>query len=138
MAQETQYCSLRYILGTVYSGNTEASEISPGIELALLSRGCDVVESLADGIASRRGSEGERTDGGRLDHVADGESLDRLVLWSTSGAVGAANWVHVSTSLLVTSTTDGMSVEVLYRLSLSSRRRRGRSRVVYRTWKRAS
>jgi len=29
MAQETQYCSLRYILGTVYSGNTDASEISP-------------------------------------------------------------------------------------------------------------
>lgn len=29
MAQETQYCSLRYILGTVYSGKTEASEISP-------------------------------------------------------------------------------------------------------------
>ena len=30
MAQETQYCSLRYILGTVYSAKTEASEISPG------------------------------------------------------------------------------------------------------------
>jgi len=29
MAQETQYCNFRYILGTVYSGNTEASEISP-------------------------------------------------------------------------------------------------------------
>jgi hypothetical protein len=29
MAQETQYCNLRYILGTVYSGNTDASEISP-------------------------------------------------------------------------------------------------------------
>ncbi|CAL3971669.1 unnamed protein product [Diplocarpon coronariae] len=29
MAHETQYCSLRYILGTVYSGNTDASEISP-------------------------------------------------------------------------------------------------------------
>ena len=29
MAQETQYCSLRYILGTVYSEKTEASEISP-------------------------------------------------------------------------------------------------------------
>lgn len=29
IAQETQYCSLRYILGTVYSENTEASEISP-------------------------------------------------------------------------------------------------------------
>jgi len=28
MAQETQYCNFRYILGTVYSGNTEASEIS--------------------------------------------------------------------------------------------------------------
>lgn len=30
IAQETQYWSLRYILGTVYSGKTEASEISPG------------------------------------------------------------------------------------------------------------
>lgn len=29
MAQETQYCSLRYILGTVYSAKTEASEMSP-------------------------------------------------------------------------------------------------------------
>ena len=29
MAQETQYWSLRYILGTAYSGKTEASEISP-------------------------------------------------------------------------------------------------------------
>lgn len=29
IAQETQYCSLRYILGTVYSAKTEASEISP-------------------------------------------------------------------------------------------------------------
>lgn len=28
IAQETQYCNLRYILGTVYSGNTDASEIS--------------------------------------------------------------------------------------------------------------
>jgi hypothetical protein len=29
MAHETQYWSFRYILGTVYSGKTEASEISP-------------------------------------------------------------------------------------------------------------
>lgn len=29
MAQETQYCSFRYILGTAYSGNTDASEMSP-------------------------------------------------------------------------------------------------------------
>ena len=29
MAQETQYCNFKYILGTEYSGKTEASEISP-------------------------------------------------------------------------------------------------------------
>lgn len=29
IAHETQYWSLRYILGTVYSGKTDASEISP-------------------------------------------------------------------------------------------------------------
>ena len=29
IAQETQYWSFRYILGTVYSGKTEASEMSP-------------------------------------------------------------------------------------------------------------
>lgn len=29
MAQETQYWSFRYILGTAYSAKTEASEISP-------------------------------------------------------------------------------------------------------------
>ena len=29
MAHETQYWSFKYILGTVYSGKTEASEISP-------------------------------------------------------------------------------------------------------------
>ena len=29
MAQETQYWSLRYILGTEYSAKTEASEMSP-------------------------------------------------------------------------------------------------------------
>lgn len=44
-----------------------------------------------------------RTDGSRLDHVADGESLDCLVLWSATGAVGATDWVNVSASLLVTS-----------------------------------
>ena len=29
MAQETQYCNFKYILGTAYSGKTDASEISP-------------------------------------------------------------------------------------------------------------
>jgi len=33
MAQETQYCSFRYILGTVYSAKTEASEMSPTSQL---------------------------------------------------------------------------------------------------------
>jgi hypothetical protein len=46
----------------------------------------------------------KRTDSSRLDHVADGESLDGLVLWCASGAVGAADRVYVATSLLVTST----------------------------------
>ena len=33
MAQETQYCNLRYIFGTAYSAKTEASEISPVINM---------------------------------------------------------------------------------------------------------
>lgn len=37
MAQDTQYWSFRYILGTVYSGKTEASEISPAHHVSLLS-----------------------------------------------------------------------------------------------------
>jgi hypothetical protein len=42
------------------------------------------------------------TDGGGLDHVADGESLDRLVLGGASRAVGAADGLDVATTLLVT------------------------------------
>lgn len=48
------------------------------------------------------GRRGERTDSSRLDHVADGESLDRLVLGSASRAVGAADGLDVATTLLVT------------------------------------
>lgn len=43
-----------------------------------------------------------RTDGSRLDHVADGESLDRLVLGRASRAVGAADGLDVAATLLVT------------------------------------
>jgi hypothetical protein len=43
-----------------------------------------------------------RTDGGRLNHVADGESLDCLVLGSASRAVGAADGLDVAAALLVT------------------------------------
>ena len=44
---------------------------------------------------------GGRTDGGRLDHVPDGESLDCLVLWCASRAVGAADRLDVAAALLV-------------------------------------
>jgi hypothetical protein len=43
-----------------------------------------------------------RTDGGGLDHVADGEPLDCLVLGGASRAVGAADGLDVATTLLVT------------------------------------
>lgn len=44
---------------------------------------------------------GSRTDGGRLNHVADGEALDRLVLGSASRAVAAADGLDVAAALLV-------------------------------------
>ena len=43
----------------------------------------------------------KRTDGGRLDHVADGESLDCLVLGRASRAVGAADGLDVAATVLV-------------------------------------
>ena len=43
-----------------------------------------------------------RTDGSRLDHVTDGESLDCLVLRGASRAVGAADGLDVAAALLVT------------------------------------
>lgn len=51
-----------------------------------------------------------RTDGGRLDHVADGESLDRLVLWRASRAIGAADGLDVAAALLVT--TAGILISI--------------------------
>lgn len=41
------------------------------------------------------------TDSSGLDHVADGESLDCLVLWCASRAVAAADGLDVATSVLV-------------------------------------
>lgn len=58
---------------------------------------------VGDDVAAGEDSvEGRRTDGGRLDHVADGESLDRLILGSASRAVGAADGLDVAATLLVT------------------------------------
>jgi hypothetical protein len=95
MAQETQYWSFKYILGTAYSAKTEASEISPIQENPTFSLH----------ISSKFHDQGwwGRTNGSRFDHVADGESLDRLVLGSASRAVGASDRVDVTTALLVTS-----------------------------------
>ena len=42
-----------------------------------------------------------RTDGGGLDHVADGESLDSLVLRDAASAVGAAHGLDVAAAVLV-------------------------------------
>jgi hypothetical protein len=82
----------------VYSGKTEASEISPvrAVSPCLLRRaGDEFCPRSGEGI--RR-----RTDGSGLDHVADGKSLDRLVLGSASRAVGAADRLDVAATLLVT------------------------------------
>lgn len=54
--------------------------------------------------------EARRTDGGALDHVADGESLYRLVLWCTPRAIGAADGLDVTSSLLVATAVVDVSV----------------------------
>ena len=106
MAQETQYCSLRYILGTVYSGNTDASEISPMKRTNILAKSHNFVKPpwhhypLSHFVSSSSLYSNAHTlahdpwthvyeilvhtNSCRLDHVADGESLDCLILWSTS------------------------------------------------------
>ena len=75
-----------------------------------------------------------RTDGGGLDHVADGESLDRLVLGGASRAVGAADGLDVATTLLVT--TAGVLSALLHLQVLQLRSWAVRERVP--TWMRAS
>jgi len=67
---------------------------------------------LWDAVFGENGGIGDITDSGRLDHVTDRESLDRLVLWRTSRAVAAPNGLDVSTSGLVTSAVTGSSAFV--------------------------
>lgn len=57
---------------------------------------------LGDSVLREDGRIGDITNGGGLDHVADGKSLDRLVLGSASRAVAAANGLDVAATLLVT------------------------------------
>jgi hypothetical protein len=97
IAHETQYWSFKYILGTVYSGNTEASEISPVQEVSY-----GPLAMLIHFLVRGGGGFGRHTDGSGLDHVADGESLYRLVLGSASRAVGAADGLDMAATLLVT------------------------------------
>lgn len=122
MAHETQYWSFKYILGTAYSAKTEASEISPvGVVLVVVfeedqSR---VVGGVIEGRGRRKCLQdvevwrNRRTDSGGLDHVADGESLDGLVLRNASRAVGAADGLDVATTLLVATAVTTMSARHL-------------------------
>ena len=57
--------------------------------------------------------EARRTNGSTLNHVADGESLDRLVLWCTPRTVGAADGLDVTSSLLVATAVVDMLVAEL-------------------------
>ena len=111
MAQETQYCSLRYILGTVYSGNTEASEISPGRSQLCFSLGGAFrrSERMAADSTCERISDMFGEILSLPYHVADGESLYRLVLGCASRAVGASDRLNVTTPLLVTSAVQCIS-----------------------------
>lgn len=65
-----------------------------------------------------------RTNSSRLDHVADGKSLDGLVLGRAAGAVAAADRVHMTTTLLVTTVVRSLFEE----LKLASASERGRWR----------
>jgi hypothetical protein len=114
MAQEMQYWSFRYILGTAYSAKTEASEISPARVWLVVEFGRDQEQRggardcgkclLNVGVRRNR-----RTDSSRLDHVADGESLHGLVLRNASRAVGAADGLDVATTLLVATAVQKLS-----------------------------
>jgi hypothetical protein len=56
------------------------------------------------------GGPGSRTDGSRLNHVADGEPLDSLVLGSATGAVGAAHGLDVAAAVLVATAKESISL----------------------------
>lgn len=57
---------------------------------------------------AKRGSQERRTNSSRLNHVADGESLDRLVLGGASRAVAASDGLDVATALLVSAATKSL------------------------------
>lgn len=50
-----------------------------------------------------------RTDGSGLDHVADGEALDGLVLGGAASAVGATHRLDVAAAILVAAAIKSIS-----------------------------
>lgn len=64
-------------------------------------RGLDV--ELGQGILLVNRGIGQIADSRSLDHVANDEAVNGLVLGDAAGAVKAANWVNVASSLLSTS-----------------------------------
>ena len=56
---------------------------------------------LGNGVLGEDRGVRDITNSSRLDHVADGEALDRLVLGCASAAVGAADGIDVAAALLV-------------------------------------
>ena len=55
------------------------------------------------------GLSGSRTDGSGLNHVADGETLDGLVLGNAASAVGAAHGLDVAAAVLVATARKSIS-----------------------------
>lgn len=80
-------------MGTVYSAKTEASEMSPVGEKNQYE---DKHKILCAGFGANH-----HTNSSRLNHVADGKSLDRLVLGRASRAVAASDGLGVAATLLV-------------------------------------
>ena len=75
--------------------------------------------------AERERESAERTDGSRLNHVADGEALDRLVLGRASRAVAAADGLDVAAALLVAAAGKIVSIRLWCSGEQSLRGRRG-------------
>lgn len=81
-------------------------------DLAVDSAGDAVLElqvHLGDGVLGEDGGIGDITDGSGLDHVADGETLDGLVLGGAAGTVGAAHRLDVAAAVLVTTAREIVS-----------------------------
>jgi len=58
---------------------------------------------LWDGIFGEDRGIRDITNSGRFNHITDGKSLDCLVLWCASTAVGATDGLYMATTLLVAS-----------------------------------